>query len=122
MDTLRYRLSLICEFLQRKLNVRVALRNWLLGSKELEFMITCEVEDQTDDMIRQVDDFKYQIEDFEYEIGELKSDVERFEYETIDTIREDCEAIVSTKLKSFIEEELLKGYTAKIIFEEIQED
>ena len=122
MDTLRYRLSLICEFLQRKLNVRVALRNWLLSSKELEFMITCEVEEQTDDVIRQVDNFRYQVEDFDYDLGELKSDVERFEYETIDTIREDCEEIVSTNLKSFIEKELLKGYTAKIIFEEIQED
>jgi|TARA_R100000081_G_C4669805_1_gene91908 hypothetical protein len=80
-------------------------------------MITCEVEEQTDDMISQVDDFKCQIEDFEYEIGELKSDVERFEYETIDTIREDCEHAIST-----IEKQLLKGYTAKVIFEEIQED
>ena len=117
MDTLRYRLSLICEFLRDKLNVRVALRNWLLSSKELEFMITCEVEEQTDDMISQVDDFKCQVEDFDYDLGELKSDVERFEYETIDTIREDCEHAIST-----IEKQLLKGYTAKVIFEEIQED
>lgn len=101
----------------RQFSLKGAIVKWLISDRQFRDYIFNEVDEFTGEAISTVDNLKYDLENFEYEIGELKSDVERFEYETIDTIREDCEHAIST-----IEKQLLKGYTAKVIFEEIQED
>ncbi len=101
----------------RQFSLKGAIVKWLISDRQFRDYIFSEVDEFTGDAISKVDDLKYDLENFEYRVDEAESTIERFEYETIDSIQRDAEETIET-----IKDSLLSKYVANIKFEIVQED
>ena len=101
----------------RQFSLKGAIVKWLISDRQFRDYIFSEVDEFTGDAISTVDDLKYDLENFEYRVDEAESTIERFEYETIDSIQRDAEETIET-----IKDSLLSKYVANIKFEIVQED
>ena len=101
----------------RQFSLKGAIVKWLISDRQFRDYIFNEVDEFTGEAISTVDDMKYDLENFEYRVDEAESTIERFEYETIDSITRDADDAIQT-----VKDSLMSKYVANIKFEIVQED
>ena len=101
----------------RQFSLKGAIVKWLIGDRQFRDFIFTEVDEYTADAISTVDDLKYELENFEYRVDEAESTIERFEYETIESIQRDADDAIEQ-----VKQDLMGKYIANIKFERVQED
>lgn len=101
----------------RQFSLKGAIVKWLISDRQFRDFIFTEVDEYTADAVSTVDDLKYDLENFEYRVDEAESTIERFEYETIDSIQRDADDAIQT-----VRDSLMSKYVANIKFEIVQED
>ena len=101
----------------RQFSLKGAIVKWLISDRQFRDYIFNEVDEFTGDAISTVDDLKYDFENIEYRVDEAESTIERFEYETIDSITRDADDAIQT-----VKDSLMSKYVANIKFEIVQED
>ena len=101
----------------RQFSLKGAIVKWLISDRQFRDYIFNEVDEFTGEAISTVDDMKYDFENIEYRVDEAESTIERFEYETIDSITRDADDAIQT-----VKDSLMSKYVANIKFEIVQED
>ena len=101
----------------RQFSLKGAIVKWLISDRQFRDFIFTEVDEYTADAISTVDDLKYELENFEYRVDEAESTIERFEYETIESIQRDADDAIEQ-----VKQDLMGKYIANIKFERVQED
>ena len=101
----------------RQFSLKGAIVKWLISDRQFRDYIFNEVDEFTGEAISTVDDLKYDFENIEYRVDEAESTIERFEYETIDSITRDADDAIQT-----VKDSLMSKYVANIKFEIVQED